>query len=594
MRYHVLACDYDGTSAHDGQLAEATKEAMRRLRTSGRKIVLVTGRRLDDLESVCSDLELFDLIVAENGAVLYAPGARETQALGETPSPAFIKELQRQGVTDLAVGAVIVATWRPHEQIVLDTIRRLGLELQVIFNKGAVMILPSGINKATGLIAGLQRLGLSPHNAVAVGDAENDHALLASCECGAAVANALPSLKERADLTLTADHGAGVAELCGRLLDTDLAELAPRLTRHDLPLGKDLRTNDDVLLPAYGGALLVAGTSGAGKSTAVTGLAERMFDRQYQHVIIDPEGDYSSYQHAVVLGDAHRPPTVAEVIDVLSKPESNVVVNLFGLPLEQRPTFFEALLPALRDLRARLGRPHWIIVDEAHHLLPASRDAAPTAVPSALTGVVLVTVHPAHVRQAVLGSVDLAMVIGSTPDQTLREFAAAGGSAPPSGGPLGALPPGEAVVWRRASAEAPRHIRSSPSRTERQRHVRKYLEGDLGPDKSFYFRGPDARLHLQAQNLRMFLQLADGVDVDTWLYHLRAGDYSRWMREAIRDDELATAVAEIEAAAPPAGAPDNARPPADTDGDGDGRTRASHTTRAAIRRAIEARYTASA
>jgi HAD superfamily hydrolase (TIGR01484 family) len=464
MRYHVLACDYDGTSAHDGRLEDATKEAMRRLRASGRRIVLVTGRRLDDLESVCTDLDLFDLIVAENGALLYAPGSRETQALGESPSPAFIEALRQQGVADIAVGAVIVATWQPHEQIVLDTIRRLGLELQVIFNKGAVMILPSGINKATGLVAGLKRLGLSSHNTVAIGDAENDHALLAACECGAAVANALPSLKERADLTMTFDHGAGVAELCHRLLATDLSELAPRLTRHDLSLGQDLTTNEEVLLPAYGAALLVTGTSGAGQSTAVTGLVERMFDRQYQHVIIDPEGDYSTYEHGVVLGDAQRPPTVDEVIEVLTKPENNVVVNLFGMPLEQRPPFFQALLPALRDLRARLGRPHWIIVDEAHRLWPASRAAAPTAVRSDLTGVVLVTVHPAQVMPAVLGAVDLAMAMGDTPDQTLRELAAASGSAPPSGDPIGALPAGQALIWRRASGEAPRRIGPSPAR----------------------------------------------------------------------------------------------------------------------------------
>ena len=48
----------------------------------------------------------------------------------------------------------------------------------MIFNKGAVMILPSGVNKATGLAAALEELGLSPHNVVGVGDAENDHAFL--------------------------------------------------------------------------------------------------------------------------------------------------------------------------------------------------------------------------------------------------------------------------------------------------------------------------------------------------------------------------------------------------------------------------------
>ena len=109
---------------------------------------------------------------------------------------------------------MIVATWEPHEaKPSSKTIHDLGLELQVIFNKGAVMVLPSGVNKATGLAAALAELGLSPHNAVGVGDAENDHAFLRVCECSAAVANALPAVKDTADIVMKGDHGAGVAEL---------------------------------------------------------------------------------------------------------------------------------------------------------------------------------------------------------------------------------------------------------------------------------------------------------------------------------------------------------------------------------------------
>jgi hypothetical protein len=68
----------------------------------------------------------------------------------------------------------------------------------------------------------------------------------------------------------------------------------------------------------------------------------------------------------------------------------------------------------------------------------------------------------------------------------------------------------------------------------------------LGADKSFYFRGPQGKLNLRAQNLALFTQLASGVDDTTWLYHLRQGDYSRWFREAIKDEELAAAAAQIE------------------------------------------------
>src|SRR5205807_8944966 len=158
--------------------------------------------------------------------------------LAAAPPPEFVDELRRRGVQPLAVGRCIVATWHPFETTVLEVIREQGLELQVIFNKNAVMVLPSGVNKASGLQVALNELRLSPHNAVGVGDAENDHVFLSMCECSVAVANALPSLKERADLVTAASHGAGVEELIEKLLSDDLASLAPRLKRRRILFGR--------------------------------------------------------------------------------------------------------------------------------------------------------------------------------------------------------------------------------------------------------------------------------------------------------------------------------------------------------------------
>jgi hydroxymethylpyrimidine pyrophosphatase-like HAD family hydrolase len=118
----------------------------------------------------------------------------------------------------VAIGRVIVATVEPHEVSVLQTIKEMGLELEVIFNKGSVMVLPTGVNKATGLREGLSRIGLSTRYTIGVGDAENDHAFLRICGCGIAVANALPTLKERADFVTERPHGEGVAELIDQLL----------------------------------------------------------------------------------------------------------------------------------------------------------------------------------------------------------------------------------------------------------------------------------------------------------------------------------------------------------------------------------------
>ena len=100
----------------------------------------------------------------------------------------------------------------------------------MIFNKGAVMVLPSGVNKASGLACALEELSIEAADVAGVGDAENDHALLEMCGVGAAVANALPSLKEHADLVLTGRHGAGVTQLIERILDGTIDD-TPRRPR---------------------------------------------------------------------------------------------------------------------------------------------------------------------------------------------------------------------------------------------------------------------------------------------------------------------------------------------------------------------------
>jgi HAD superfamily hydrolase (TIGR01484 family) len=300
MRYLALCTDYDGTIADHGKVDKPTLAALEELRASGRKLVLVTGREIPDLETVFEHLELFELVVAENGAMIYRPENREERLLVDAPPARFVEELKRRGVERISVGRCIVATWQPHEKVVLETIRDLGLELQVIFNKGAVMVLPGGMNKAFGLKAALEELDISIHNTVGVGDAENDHAFLRICEFSAAVANALPAVKETADLVLKSERGAGVTELIREMLEDDLASRAHLLRRHEILLGKG-KDGAELTLPPFGVSALVVGTSGGGKSTLTTGLIERLNAKHYGFCVIDPEGDYDVLQDAAVL-----------------------------------------------------------------------------------------------------------------------------------------------------------------------------------------------------------------------------------------------------------------------------------------------------
>jgi hypothetical protein len=435
MRYLALCTDYDGTLATDGRLLPDTINALERLLASGRRLVLVTGRELDDLQKVCTRLDLFEYVVAENGALLYKPSTGEETPLATRPPDAFVTLLRQRGVGPISVGRVIVATWEPHETTVLATIRDLGLELQVIFNKGAVMILPAGVNKATGLTQALERMELSPHNAVGVGDAENDHALLAMCECSAAVSNALPTLKSAADIVTTADHGAGVVELIEEMLRDDLASRELQLTRHHVLLGTN-EQKDEIRIAPHGETVLVVGAKGAGKSEFATRLMNRLATQGYSFCVIDVEGDYGTIAKAVSLGSPSRPPTANEILKLLQGADKSAVVNLSGLSKSDRLAFLTALTPKLAELRARMGHPHWFVVDETEELPPLGDGES----------VLYVTESPTRVSREVLQATNLVIALGSNAQALLDEFCQVRGLDGPET-QVTTLRDGEVLAW---------------------------------------------------------------------------------------------------------------------------------------------------
>lgn len=547
MRYHVLATDYDGTLASDGRVADETIAALEDVLATGRKLVLVTGRELDDLASVFPALSLFERVVAENGALLYRPATKERRRLADPPPPAFVAALRKRAVAPLATGEVVVATREPHETAVLETIRELGLELTVIFNKGAVMALPAGVNKATGLAAALEELKISPHNVVGVGDAENDHSFLELCERSAAVAGALPALRDAADIVLAADGGPGVSELARRLVADDLATARPARDE-GLPFGVDAAGSPVTLAP-YGDCLLVCGASASGKSTVARRVVESLLGRQYQFCIVDPEGDYEEQPGAVVVGKPGAEPARDEARQLLEDHGVNGVVCLTGVPISDRPQYFAALMGDLLRLRARYGRPHWLVFDEAHHLMPAEWEIPNDLLPEALVSMAFVTVHPELLSRELKDRVTRLVAVGPTAPDMLRSFAATRGieleAAVLDTATQSPVDVGEVLLFTPAESTC-RRVRIQPPSVEQRRHTRKYAVGQLPPDRSFWFRGPDDKLNLRAQNLMQFLDMAAGVDDGTWLYHLRRADYSRWFRDVIKDGELATAAAAVE------------------------------------------------
>jgi hydroxymethylpyrimidine pyrophosphatase-like HAD family hydrolase/energy-coupling factor transporter ATP-binding protein EcfA2 len=554
VNIHVFATDYDGTIAEGDRVSEVTARALERVRATGRKLLLVTGRMLPDLQAVCPDVDrMFDAVVAENGGLVYFPERRELRLLGDPPEPALVEALERHGVP-FSLGSAILATDAPFAEAALAAIQETGVERSLVFNKGALMLLPGGVTKGTGLTAALAALELSPRNMAGIGDAENDHAFLSMCECSVAVADAVPALRERADYVTRGMAARGTVEFIEEHLLNDLVDIMPRLTRHHLPLG-EAADGVPVAVPAHGTRLLIVGPSGSGKSTLTGVLAERVLESERSLLLLDPEGDYRTLAElpgVVVFGGKGEQalPAPEEVDQLLRQPRTSLVLDLSAMDLAEKVTYATKVLAVAATVRSATGLPHWLLIDEAHHVLPAESSSSAELVRPGVEGLAMITLDAAELAPPVRS---LPNVIASTElaafqvgVRTVLAARAGRDGAVSLDGP--GLERGEAALaWLDPTPRAVR-FQVSRRRVHHRRHLRKYTEGELPPERSFFFRGPANALNLRAANLVRFAELAGGVDEATWAHHLAAGEYSNWVRQMIKDPELADEIARIEAA----------------------------------------------
>lgn len=539
MYFMALALDYDGTLAYEGRVSASTIEALVKIKETGRKLIMVTGRQLDDLKQIFDRLDLFDRIVAENGALIYTPQTEAQRLLAEPPSAEFLNALQKNGVAPLSNGSVIISTMKPNEIPVLEVIRDLGVDLEIIFNKDAVMVLPSGINKATGLKAALKELGFSMHNVIGIGDAENDHVFLRIAGLGIAVNNAHEGVKQSAGWVTKETCGQGVEELINQLIMDENALVS--MSRYKLSLGIDRQGNPVEISP--NDRVLIAGNSGIGKSTLATALTEKMAANLFQFCIFDPEGDYENLENAIGVGEIKSAPSNEQVIELLQDQACNVVVNTLGVELKDRPSFFVQLAPKLIALKASLGRPHWLIIDEAHHLMPVAQKNFSLALPH--EGTILITVHPDGIITEALKALNTLIILGPEALNILKKISEIIEQPLPETS-ITAPAEDELILWQRSPISNIKAIKTDKPKQQHKRHTRKYAEGDLSEEFCFYFHGPHNALNLRAQNLIIFIQIAEGVDDETWMHHLRKKDYSDWFRNHIKDNTLADAAAKIE------------------------------------------------
>ncbi|NOT29743.1 MAG: HAD hydrolase family protein [Planctomycetes bacterium] len=549
MRFRVLALDFDGTIALDGRLDPEVAAVLAELRAEGLVSLLVTGRILNDLRCRLGNLRAFDAVVAEEGAVVAFPRSGTSRRLAPPPPSALLEALGARRLPFLA-GQCLVECEAALAPAVLALIRELELPLVIHFNRGRMMILPQATSKATGLREALRTLRLSAHDALAIGDAENDHQLLEACELGLAVGWGSAALKRVADQVL---EGAGppavAAYLRAQLRSPE--RLLPASKRHRLLLGR-LEDGSEAFLYVRGRNLLITGDPLSGKSWLAGLLAEQLILQGYSLCIVDPEGDYSelgTLPGMRVLGGADPLPSARELARLFAYPDAGAVIDLSRCSAAEKPAYVSWLLAQLSDLRRRSGLPHRVLIDEAHYFLREPADVA--RLDLELGGYSLVSYQASRLHPSLLASCRVIFVTRETDPrevQVLRALCANEEVEDTWNGMLGKLEVDQAVLLPGPEEAGQRllRFRLAPRLTHHVRHEHKYLDAPLAEHLAFRF-APSPRLgERAARSLREFtdvLECAQVAEIDT---HLRRGDFSVWVGEVFRDKVLAARLGEME------------------------------------------------
>lgn len=539
MYRRVLAFDFDGTLADNGIVPPALQTALEHLHTAGYVLFMVTGRRFGDAE-LGSLKDFFAGVVWENGAVLHHTASDEVYLPFGHIDPHLVEVMEAAGVP-LERKRAIVSTTTSHAEAVWHVLNEWGGDATVAHNKGSFRILPSGAAKGAGLERLLGLCGFSPRNLVSFGDGESDLSLLQLGEIGVAVADAAPCLKEVADLVAAQPGPAGVLEVLETYWLSGNTSGIPTRRESPISLGRD-EVGAPVSLPAAdlaGGNLGVFGDSGSGKSWVAGLLAEGMHYVGYQVLVIDPEGDFRGMRalpgFVALEVNANTIPPPAMVVTLLGTVTVSVVLELSSYPVARHDDYVADLLRALRPLKDRKFRPHWIVLEEAQHFLPPKGNAVSATLRPMLTGGgwAFVSYRPDRLASQILAALDQCILTRlGEPEavQALRQTTNCILEASLPDIPRGcAWLCGQRMVRLRPNARRVPHIR----------HLHKYLDTPLPKHKRFYFRNDQGFLHVEAASLFEFLQCLRNLPIESLAYHHARGDFVAWVSRALGDGILA-------------------------------------------------------
>jgi hydroxymethylpyrimidine pyrophosphatase-like HAD family hydrolase len=548
MKLGAIAIDYDGTIASNGVMHPAIRAAIGAARDAGIAVILATGRRLEHLKQVAGDLGCFDVVVAENGAVVDFPLRGRHVLLGRPPLPAFVDELKRRGVV-VDVGECLVEADAAASGTIIEVIHALQQPLVLTFNGGRVMVLPQAVGKSTGLREALTTLRISVHNAIAIGDAENDHDLLDACEVGTAVEWGSPALLAVADDVIRGKGPRAVADYIREM--TRRGQLtAEQMGRRRILLGHQ-HDGEAVSLAVRGRPVLIAGEPGTGKSWLAGLMCEQLILQGYSLCVIDPEGDYAALEalpNVVLLGGENAPPTARELARALRHPDVSVVIDLSKMRHREKLQYLETVMELLLHLRRQTGLPHRIVVDEAHYLL--SGKAFQTLSPADLWGQTLITYRVSTLADSLKLPDDAVVIVTRETDP--QEIAALRGLCRKSGTALtlrafGDLQANEAAILpgARESGGSVKRFQVAPRLTTHVRHRTKYLDMPVPEAQAFVF-SVEGRPVARARTLKEFVGLLAALPAGVLDGHLRRHDFSRWVADVFKDGALAARIRGLE------------------------------------------------
>lgn len=265
-RIRLLALDVDGTLLTDDlQIMPTTREAVQQVISQGVQVVLASARGPNALSSIMKELEISGLAICYTGALtcrLYPNQQAAMEVVNEqrvSLSSARLV-LSKALEEDISIGWFIGENWYVpkidqalhHESMItgvtpivypdLVHFTNAPHKLQAIVGEASLVprlntlarMLPSdctgqfsyetyleiihrGVDKSTALLALGQQLGITPYEMVAIGDMDNDVAMLQMVALGIAMGNAPVNVKAEADWVTDTNNRDGVAVAIERL-----------------------------------------------------------------------------------------------------------------------------------------------------------------------------------------------------------------------------------------------------------------------------------------------------------------------------------------------------------------------------------------